>query len=258
MPIESVATLSLTDIFVAAVKNKSLHGRLLNTFSMLENAGTRKIHHFQKFGYCSELILRHAAEESRHAWFFKAQLKHLFPNHAERATLYSDYRSSAILGGLASRHLLAQLDLVTCRYLQQTHGLVGRDRAMAAYLLVTLIVEWRARQVYSLYEQILRDADSKISVRAIMKEEERHLKDIEQLINERFGVEAASLKEALLCLEEPHFNGWVLALQRDTDHLLVAKSTNPFPSEGIRLGSRRNNRNQMNDNQIYGPPDLKQ
>jgi hypothetical protein len=45
-----------------------LHAKWLNTLSMLENVGARKISAYEDPRLVTEDVLKHALEESRHAW----------------------------------------------------------------------------------------------------------------------------------------------------------------------------------------------
>ena len=51
------------------VNNTQTHAKWLNTLSMMENVGAKKIKNCEDPVFVSEIILKHAAEESRHAYY---------------------------------------------------------------------------------------------------------------------------------------------------------------------------------------------
>ena len=91
------------------IKNPHLHGRWLNTLSFLENCGARMIAAAEHPTLVKEEMLKHAAEEFRHALHLKQQL-------ARIGESYEDYRP--LLGGFSSYRYLKRLDLETSRYLK--------------------------------------------------------------------------------------------------------------------------------------------
>ncbi|TDL99901.1 MAG: hypothetical protein C4K58_01235 [Flavobacteriaceae bacterium] len=56
------------------VANPKLHSKWLNSLSMMENVGAKKIKNCEDPVFVSEMILKHASEEARHAYFLKKQI----------------------------------------------------------------------------------------------------------------------------------------------------------------------------------------
>lgn len=152
------------------VSDDGLHCRWLATLSYLELCGARKIAAFlPKFDSSSEL-LQHAAEEFRHAYFFQKQISKI----CDRAESFS----LNLLCKKRGNRYLQILDLSIARWLMEER--YQGSIANACYLLTTYAIEKRAQVLYGLYEQILRECDSPISLRSILREEENHLRTIEK------------------------------------------------------------------------------
>jgi hypothetical protein len=65
----------LTSLLDTIVNNDTLHARWLNTLSLMENTGARKISASEDPLTVTYIILKHAAEEHRHAFYLKKQLE---------------------------------------------------------------------------------------------------------------------------------------------------------------------------------------
>lgn len=154
------------------VRSNERHAKWLNTLSFLENCGARKIAACEHPTLVKEEMLKHAAEEFRHAHYLKRQLERISSNKMP------DYSDTSILGGSSTLHYLNLLDLQTCKYLK-TMGCSGPNLKEAAYLLVTYAIELRAGEIYPIYEEILRKTGLRVTVKSILLEEEEHLKEME-------------------------------------------------------------------------------
>jgi bacterioferritin (cytochrome b1) len=155
------------------VASNELHAKWLNTLSYLENCGARKIAACEHPTLVKEEMLKHAAEEFRHAHYLKRQIQKIsfdpMPN----------YSLSHMLGGMATLHYLSSLDLQTSRYLK-TLGFSNQEIREMAYLLVTYAIELRAEALYPVYDSILRKAGSRIAVKSILLEEKEHLNEMKE------------------------------------------------------------------------------
>ena len=157
----------LTDI----VASNELHAKWLNTLSFLENCGARKIAACEHPTLVKEEMLKHAAEEFRHAHHLKRQIEKVSLNRMET------YSLSLMLGGTFTLHYLAALDLKTSRYLKKV-GLCKNAVKEAAYLLVTYAIELRAGELYQIYDEVLRKTGSRVVVKSILLEEKEHLNEM--------------------------------------------------------------------------------
>ena len=61
--------------FHTIVADNMLHARWLNTLSLMENTGARKISASEDPATVTYIILKHAAEEHRHAFYLKKQIE---------------------------------------------------------------------------------------------------------------------------------------------------------------------------------------
>ncbi|HEY0297731.1 MAG TPA: hypothetical protein VGB84_00785, partial [Arachidicoccus sp.] len=137
------------------VPNDLLHAKLLNTLSLMENVGARKISKYEHPVHVSLTVLKHAAEEARHAFYLKKQIGKLGEE------LCPDYSAEYLLAPIQSHQYLHQLDAKVCRYLYNK-GFHGRAMHDAAYILVTYAIEVRADDLYDVYQRVLTNHDSKV------------------------------------------------------------------------------------------------
>ncbi|MBE7176021.1 MAG: hypothetical protein INR69_06440 [Mucilaginibacter polytrichastri] len=197
--------MDIKPIFEHLVADPALHARLLNTLSLMENTGARKISAGEHPVNVTLIVLKHAAEEHRHAYYLKKQIAKLGDD------LCPDYRAEYLLDGTGSRQYLHQLDVDVCRYLKKELGLSGRELRFAAYLLVTYAIEVRADELYPVYQEVLDEAGSKVNVKSIILEEEGHLEEMVNQLTEHLG-DWQKHADAAVTMETHLFNRWVSAL----------------------------------------------
>ena len=194
---------NLKQLLTVIVSDHELHGKWLNTLSYLENCGARKIANCEHPTLVKEEMLKHAAEEFRHAHYLKKQIGRISSEKIE------DYSPAHLLGGIASLHYLNKLDLKTSRYLY-TMGLSKEAVKEVSYLLVTYAIELRAAELYPLYEAVLREMGSKVKVKSILLEEKEHLSEMEEGIRNLFrGVDYA---KHVCGIEASLYNSWLKAI----------------------------------------------
>lgn len=168
---------SMKELLTTIVASHELHAKWLNTLSYLENCGARKIAVCEHPTLVKEEMLKHAAEEFRHAHYLKRQIERISSETMET------YSLPFILGGTASLHYLTALDLETSRYLK-TEGLTKNGIKAAAYLLVTYAIELRANELYLIYDEVLKKAKSKVTVKSILLEEKEHLSEMQERLHQ--------------------------------------------------------------------------
>ena len=139
------------------------HARFLNTLSLMEHIGGRKIMTSQSRRGLSGDTLRHLAEETRHAYFFKRAAEKL----ARRPL---GYDLGETVAGAAARGYMERLDA------EITHELDGTAASLLPYLYMSLIVELRAVWFYRLYQETLTEHEQSFSLRGVLAEEELHLR----------------------------------------------------------------------------------
>jgi hypothetical protein len=197
--------MELEELLTKIVNDDQLHGRFLNTLSLQENIGARKISANERPETSTYMVLKHAAEEHRHAFYLKKQIGKL--QGVDCPTYEPDY----LLSPISSKHYLHSLDMLTSRYLRQTMKLEGLRLKFVAYLLVTYAIEVRADLIYPIYQDVLNRNSSKVSVRSIIIEEQGHLEEmISQL--ERFDPQWERHAGQIILIEERLYKNWLHAL----------------------------------------------
>jgi bacterioferritin (cytochrome b1) len=172
----------------------------------MENTGARKISASEDPVTVTFIILKHAAEEHRHAFYLKKQLEKI------RASSCPTYASEYLLAPAFSKYYLHQLDVDVSRYLKTELKLTGKELRFAAYLLVTYAIEVRADELYPVYQQALVEAGSKVNVKSIILEEEGHLEEmIKQL--QHFSADWQHHADLAVTMEAKLFESWVNKLE---------------------------------------------
>ncbi len=143
--------------------------------------------------------LKHLAEETRHAFFFKREAEKM-AGHALKG--YSDFETLAAGPG---QFYFGRLDAGLSATLPNSH------HSEVAYLWVSLVVELRALWVYRLYQGALTDAKSSPSLKGIIAEEDRHLLDMTDRLSD-LGFETRHALPGALILERRLFQRLMMAL----------------------------------------------
>jgi len=200
----------LKKILTQIVTQPAWHGKWLNTLSYLENCGARQIAAYEHPTQVKEDILKHAAEEFRHAYYLKCQIPKVC------AISLNHYSKKYLLGGTASLHYLKNLNVQTSRYLLKTLGLCHTTMKEIAYVLVTYAIEVRATELYNLYHNILCQIDTKVRVKSIILEEKEHLDEMTGLIHQWSNgfnyAKQICLFETQLCQK------WLNAIEQEIQH----------------------------------------
>jgi hypothetical protein len=174
-------TRTLLDVIVAEPKR---HARMINTLSLLEHMGSHKILATQHSAAIDQATLKHVAEEAHHAFFMKRQAE----KTAERAL---EYVAPDLLAPSTARMYFQRLEGATVRALGE------RRSARAAYLYMSMIVEFRALWFYGLYEQALKRARHALSLKRVLGEEQAHLGDMAERLEAGGELDDARAREVL-------------------------------------------------------------
>lgn len=189
----------------AVVQNDALHGKWLNTLSMMENSGARKIKRCEHPVFVNELILKHASEESRHAYYLKKQIAKVALGQ------YPTYEAQYIFSPKQSHWYLDALDIQICRYLKATYSYQSEQLKYAAYLLVTFAIEVRADALYPIYQSSLDKVNSKVNVKSIIAEEIGHLAEMRKQIADLFA-DPENVSNKVIDMEARLYADWVESL----------------------------------------------
>ena len=175
-----------------------LHARFLNTLSLLEHVGSRKI--MLARGTAGDAgTLQHLAEETRHAFFFKRAAEKL-------ARRRLDHGGACMLAGSAARFYMARLDA------RISSGLPRGNRL--PYLYMSLVIEDRAIWAYGIYQRVLTEMHCGISLKPVLAEEKLHL---DAMLNEVEGqdVQARNRIPEFCALEHLAFERLWSAIEQD-------------------------------------------
>ena len=197
----------LQQILEYIVPSDELHGKWLNSLSMMENTGARKISKYEHPVLSDIIVLKHAAEEARHAYYLKKQIGKL------QGIECPDYSYPYLLAPVESHHYLNMLDVEACRYLKAKLGLTGRELKHGAYLLVTYAIEVRADMLYGVYQEALTKHKSKVNVKSIIMEEEGHLAEMQRMLKD-FHPDWERLAADMCAVEDRLFMTWVDAVSK--------------------------------------------
>ena len=187
----------------------SLHARFLNMLSLLEHIGSRKIMASRAMAEPGHDILRHLAEETRHAFFFKRTAEKL----ARRPL---DYSHPNTMAGPSARSYMGRLDADIARVLT-------KGAPILPYLYMSLIVELRAIWTYHLYQTVLTEQNAGFQLKSVLAEEELHLSAMVARLTDMDARIAARIA-LFLQVEEARFRClWSQVQQESVNHRLAAE-----------------------------------
>lgn len=200
--------MTIDNLLEKIVQDNETHAKWLNTLSYMENAGARKISACEHPSEVNLIQLKHAAEEHRHAYYLKKQILKI------TSSICENYRNKQLLASIATRQYLHNLDIKTCKYLREVFHLNKEELKYAAYLFVTYAIEVRADQLYPIYQQILTKYSSKVMVKSIILEEEGHL---EEMINQldQFSPDWKIHAEYILQIENNLHEQWIKSISQE-------------------------------------------
>ncbi len=162
---------------VSLLADPFMHAKWLNTLSYMENEGAKLMAGCEHPTLVPEQMLKHAAEEFRHAYYLKSQISKVWPDGI------ADYSVSTLLGGYQSYHYMRRLNARVSRMIKQL-GYAGLTLRGTAYALVSYAIEVRAHVLYPAYQDLLLAEKSRVSVRSIILEEAEHLEEMTAAIEE--------------------------------------------------------------------------
>jgi len=179
-------------VLTRLISKPEVHARFLNTISLMEYMGARKIMKSQREESVSAEILAHMAEEVRHAQVFKKLALKL--SHGELKT----YREEHLLAGPMARNYIQTVDQAIAS------ALLG-ENSYLNYLLSTLLIEERANTIYPFYAELMEPLGLSSFIRNILKEEEHHLSEIQKYLMDSQHLSEAQMG-ALRMIEQEAFN----------------------------------------------------
>jgi hypothetical protein len=198
----------LKQFLTSACRDPLVHSRLLNTLSMLEHVGSRKIMASQSRLVKSLSLgtLKHLAEETRHAYFLKRAAESI-------AATALNYNDSDLLAGPQARLYMGKLDAFVAR----------TSTGPATYLYVTLVVELRAIWFYAIYQAALKQRNHVLNLRSLIAEEKQHLSEMTTKLTS-LGENLEARLPVFRSFEATLYANLLTALERS-----VTPSTHAFP-----------------------------
>lgn len=192
---------ALKKVLNSIAEDPELEARWLNTLSLLEFIGARKIGKTMCQTHPSATVLDHWADETRHAYAFKALCEEL-----------ADGEFEGYLAMEAATNYFQQLDQRATDWLRER---VGVEQTALNYLLVTTLIERRAMMVYPLYRAATNHEFIADELQSIVVEEQDHRIELERQCVALLEEHDASLEE-VSTLEEDLFGGLLHAIARAT------------------------------------------
>lgn len=189
------------DVLREIVKRPLIHGRFLNTISLMEYIGARKIVKSQFEKNIDQNVLNHMNEEIRHAQVFKKMA--LKVSGGELKTYDEPY----LIAGNEARAYLQCVD-------RSVESALNGENSYANYLLSTLLIEERANEIYPFYSELMEPLGFSHFIKNILKEEELHLQDTLSALQENNVLTAAQLS-ALRMIEGQAFQQLIEAIARE-------------------------------------------
>ncbi len=199
--LKSPSVLEFYDFLREIAKTPHLHARFLNTLSLLEYMGSRKILKSQRAESITLELLSHTAEEIRHAQTFKKLALKVGEGKVE------SYAQEHLFCGAEAAAYFQTIDQSAAQHL-------GHPDPWTNYLLTTLLIEERANQIYPFYEDVLASVGYPGHLKLIVREENSHLQDITARIEEITPLTPALLTE-LRAIEGAAFTRFTASLRKE-------------------------------------------
>ncbi|RKH36988.1 hypothetical protein [Corallococcus sicarius] len=181
-------------------RSSDVEVRWLNTLSLLEFTGARKISRTVADRHPTLEVLGHLADETRHAFTFK-----------RLACEVAGREVTELLSAGAAATWFQSLDRELAAWATQV---TGEADVHLHYLLTTAVVERRAMVLYPLYKAATRHPAVREEMGRVVTEEQGHRRAIEDACHERLAKVGATLEPAL-ALEERLFESFLNVLERD-------------------------------------------
>lgn len=186
-------------------KDLLLEARWLNTLSLLEHIGSRKISKSVCEKHPSLEVLEHFADETRHAYIFK---KLASRGHAPTIVNHDE-------NYLCRDEAVSYFQMLDSFMTEWIRGATHQDDTYQNYLLVTCMIERRAMKLYPLYKSITRDDEVRLALQQIILEETNHRYNIETHMADILKQNQVKNFSACTDIEEQLFTGFQSSLKKN-------------------------------------------
>lgn len=183
--------------------------RWLNTVSLLEFIGARKISRTVADRHPTLEVLQHLADETRHALAFKKLACEVAGKEVE-----------GYLCPQAAGTYFQTLDRALAAWAAKA---TGAEDTYLSYLLTTTLIEQRAMQIYPLYKAATRNPVVREELGRVVVEEQSHRRSIEDLCVETLGARGLDLAEPK-AIEAGLFEGLLAALEAEVGMDALARA----------------------------------
>lgn len=174
----------------------ALEARWLNTVSLLEFIGARKISRTVADRHPSVEVLEHLADETRHALAFKRLAAEVGGDNAS--------------GYLCPKEAATYIQSLDRALSEWSQGVIGKHDEQVSYLLTTTLIERRAMILYPLYRAASSQSVVREELRRVIAEEQGHRVGTEKQCLEAYG--GRDLDEPT-AIEERLFGAFLESLQ---------------------------------------------
>ena len=191
----------IQEVLRRIAQEPSREARWLNTVSLLEFIGARKISRTVADRHPTLEVLSHLADETRHALAFKR--------------LACEVAGGEVQGYLcpeAAGTYFQTLDRALAAWAAQA---VGAEDTRLSYLLTTTLIEKRAMQIYPLYKAATRRPEVREELGRVVIEEQGHRRSIEDTCLEELARRCGKGLEEPLAIEARLFEGLLVALEKE-------------------------------------------
>lgn len=180
--------------------DRTTEARWLNTLSLLEYIGARKIGKAMCQEHPPAIVLDHWADETRHAYAFKRLCEEAAGGE------FGEY-----LARESAEHYFQELDQRATAWVTEA---TGEADTRQNYLLVTTLIERRAMMVYPLYRAATSLDFVRDELQAVIVEEQDHRVELEERATALLASRGADIDGAF-ALEADLFGGWMAGVARD-------------------------------------------
>jgi hypothetical protein len=185
------------------IADPARHGRFVNTLSLMEYIGARKILKSQPAAGFTVELLAHVSEEIRHAHVLKRLALKLHP-------ALETYAPGFLLAPAAASGYMQAVDRAAEADLALSGG---GAQPWVNYLYTTLLVEERAGGFYPAYAERLAPLGHAGVIQGILREEENHLRQVvDHLLHD--DPEGRARLNRLRAVETGAFEKWLAELQK--------------------------------------------
>ncbi len=175
-----------------------LHARFINTMSLLEYIGARKIVKSQVDRSITSELLSHISEELRHAQILKQLALKLSDQSLDT------YGEDHLIAGSEGRAYIQTVD-------RAVEKALPKKDEWGNYLITTLLIEERAAKVYPFYDLYLNKFGVSGRLSSIVRDEDKHLQAVVNHLKKSYpGIE--QLLEQLRQIETESFNQFMGAV----------------------------------------------